>query len=872
MAPYARTAPCRPAFRLPAFPPPVSLRCLAALAMACLLAFASPPLRPAKAQEPQRVAVQFHWLEQFEHAGFYMAREKGFYAEAGLDVDFLPFEKDRTSVVDSVLSGRAQYGVGYSSLIHDFHQDRPVVALAAIFQDSPLVLLSLADKGIDTVPDLKGRRVMMGGDALNAAPVMALLFSQGLVRSDILPQAHSSDIEDLVSGRTDAMSAYISNEPFRLRERGIPYRVFDPKDAGLSFYGNILFSSQQEVRNHPERTRAFVEATLKGWRYAFRNIEESVDVIHDRYNEQGKSREALLYEAEALRDLAVQEGIPVGHVDITKLEKISDAYRLMGIAMSPRPLRDFLWEHVRRGPGRPLDFTPTERAFIENIVVKAGTTTNWAPFAFTDPATDLPSGIGHDFWKLIVESAGLKSRTTAYDSFVHELQSIRSKDLDVIYSVGRTAEREAFARFSQPYATFPIAIATSKEENFLPNANALAGKRIAVGRNFTAHRMMARVHPDLDYLPVSNVKEGLQAVSSGHAFAFVDIMPVLAHAIDRHGFTNLKISGNTGLVFDLRIMVRDDYPELVSIANKVIAAIPAEKSQEILNRWINVTYEQSLDITGYLPYLAAALLVLLLAFSWLFHAKQQAQRANRAKSEFLALMSHDLRTPLNAIMGFADVIRAETFGPIGNPRYRQYVDDIHKSGQLLVNLINDLLDLSRIEAGKYEIEDEEIDLHELVASVHNQCTVLAQDRRITLDNIVPERFPILLGDRRMLTQVLNNLVSNAIKFSNEGGRIETAAGLGGRDRITLQVTDEGIGMSKEELEQVIKPFERANRAEVRRAEGTGLGLFLCQSMMRLLDGDLSIRSARGKGTTVTLSFPPQRTLPRERDVRPAAAQ
>lgn len=267
---------------------------------------ANPAIGVAKSLE--KVAVQFHWLQQFEFAGFYMAQERGFYADAGLDVTFLPHKIGETNVVADIESGKAQYGINYSSLIRDYHNQRPIIALAAIFQDSPMVLMSLYDADISTPKDLKGRKIMFSGDALSAAPIMALLFRHELTRSDFTKLEHSYDIGDLIDGHTDAVTSYIGNEPFHMQELGLGYRIFDPKESGLSFYENILFTSDTELKNHPKRVNAFVKASLEGWRYAFENIEETARIIYDKYNEQDKSIESLIYEGNELKSWGSETG------------------------------------------------------------------------------------------------------------------------------------------------------------------------------------------------------------------------------------------------------------------------------------------------------------------------------------------------------------------------------------------------------------------------------------------------------------------------------------------------------------------------------------------------------------------------------------
>jgi signal transduction histidine kinase len=241
-------------------------------------------------------------------------------------------------------------------------------------------------------------------------------------------------------------------------------------------------------------------------------------------------------------------------------------------------------------------------------------------------------------------------------------------------------------------------------------------------------------------------------------------------------------------------------------------------------------------------------------------ARFQAEEANRAKTEFLANMSHDLRTPLNAILGFSEIMRARAFGELGDRRYAEYVDDIHHSGSLLLSLINDLLDISKVEAGKYELVEENLALDSLIQGSLRQVAGAAQAARQHLTAEVAPNMPVLWGDRRVLAQILNNLLSNAIKFTPEGGRIVVTAWTDALGRILLSVADDGIGMTEEGVAKALRPFEQAHSARAREHTGTGLGLHLCDNFMRLFGGTLEVQSQAGAGTTVTIAFPPARAL------------
>ena len=251
-------------------------------------------------------------------------------------------------------------------------------------------------------------------------------------------------------------------------------------------------------------------------------------------------------------------------------------------------------------------------------------------------------------------------------------------------------------------------------------------------------------------------------------------------------------------------------------------------------------------------------------------AKELAEETNRAKSEFLAHISHELRTPLNAVMGFAELFQSEAFGALGNDKYKEYASHIYGSGRHLLELINDILELSRAEAGKLTLVDSDFEMPGVLVAALEMVRKDATEAGIELNTEVERALPKLRGDERRVRQVAINLLSNAVKFTPRGGRITVRADLDEDYGHRLMVCDTGVGIAKEDIERALKPFVQVDSTLTRRYIGAGLGLPLSQRLVELHGGVLKIESELGEGTTVTACFPAERTVEVTADRRGAA--
>jgi diguanylate cyclase (GGDEF)-like protein len=296
-----------------------------------------------EAMAAEKMRLQLRWLHQFQFAGYYMALEKGFYAQAGLEVDIRPGGPGTLNPLDLLLAGDADFAIANSGLVIARMQGKPLVALAAIMQSSPIVWIVRADSDVYTPQDLAGKRVMLM-PAPESAELLITLAREGVDHERLELQQTSFDPQDLLDGSTDAYNGYISNEPFWLQQQQQPYRLIKPREYGVNFYSDVLTTRETLLQQRPAQVEAFIQASLKGWQYALEHIEESVQLIHQRYAPD-KSLEHLRFEAEQLHKLIMPELVQLGHMNPGRWQAIAQSYLDLGMADGPIELDGFIYKH-----------------------------------------------------------------------------------------------------------------------------------------------------------------------------------------------------------------------------------------------------------------------------------------------------------------------------------------------------------------------------------------------------------------------------------------------------------------------------------------------------------------------------------------------
>ncbi len=515
--------------------------------------------------------------------------------------------------------------------------------------------------------------------------------------------------------------------------------------------------------------------------------------------------------------------------------------------------------------------TAEERAWLtEHPVLRVGIDPQWAPVEFVDGA-GAAQGISTAYLQRLEKILGLRFEIATDLSWTEALRRLRDGTLDLLPAMVATPDRQRLLRFTEPYLSFPAAIFSAADVAYLGSLRALEGKTVAIMRDEATQGWLQRDWPQLALLPVADTHEALRKVAAGEAFAFVGNLVTTSYYIGQSGLTQIRVAGETPYAYELGMGVRGDWPLLAGILQKGLDAIPKNERDAIYHDWISIQYQHDIDYGALWPVLTLAALALFVIVYWnrrlalevhqrrqveaaLTQARNQAEAANRAKSAFLANVSHELRTPLTAVLGFSSLLREKTL----SEKDRGYLEAIRAAGKSLSQLIDDILDLSRIEADKIELRTQPVDPRALLRDLKLMFDHLAAAKGLDLRIAVGAEVPLaLLGDEIRLRQILVNLIGNAIKFTDAGHVEVRATGEeeGGKFHLRVAVADTGPGIPLDQQEEIFHLFTQRRGQDSARYGGTGLGLGICRRLAALMGGEIRLASAPGQGSTFTLVVP-----------------
>jgi len=802
----------------------------------------------------EKVVLQLKWVHQFQFAGYYAAKEKGFYKEAGLDVEIK--ERDiRYDNIEQVIHGEAQYGIADSVLLLYTSKKEPIKIVTPVFQHSPGVVLTLKSSGLDNPYKLNNKKIAFYKKDTDGFALLAMLKSLN-TRPKLERIRVANDYKLLQDKKVDAYVGYLTNEAFYFQDKGIDINIINPANYGFDFYGDMLFTNADEAKNHPLRVEKFKNATLKGWKYALENKEELIKLIKSKYT-VNKSIEHLRYEANAIEQMIQNKSIPLGTLDKGRIEYTLNIYKKFGLIENNIPLNEYIFESFKS----PLDLTSEERLYLQKkSSINMCIDPDWMPYEKNTNGEHI--GMTADYFKLFQEQLNMPINLVNTKSWIESIEYGKQRKCDIFSLVMPTNTRKVYLDFTKPYIKIPLVIATTMQQLFINKITDVKNKKLGIVTGYAYAEILRQKYPTIQLIEIENITKGLKQVENGNLFGFIGTLATLSYQIQKNHVGQLKIAGKLDEEWEGGIGIRNDEPILKTIFNKAIDNITHKQNQDILNKWISVDYEQELDYTiifkwlGVLLFLFTTILfVILKANVKLKEAKQKAEESDKAKSVFLANMSHEIRTPLNAILGFVSLLRKENEG---RERSINYINIVESSSKTLLNTIEDILDFSKIESGKLSIDLIDFNLKEELEVITSLFDAKSSEKDLTLIITFEDNLPkVINSDPHRIKQIVSNLLSNAIKFTQAHKSIEINIGF--EDKyLKISVRDEGKGIAKDKLALIFEPFSQEDNSTTREFGGTGLGLSISNELIRLLGGDkLKIKSELDVGSEFYFEIPVQ---------------
>ena len=809
----------------------------------------------AENESLEKVTLQLQWKHQFEFSGFYAAKEKGFYKAVGLDVSFL--EYDGQSTVDKVVKGRVDYGLDYSSIIAEYSKGKPIVFIANFFKQSPLVII--AQENIKTPSDLKGKKVMGVSDTIDNITLLNMLNKFNVGIKDIENVPTTFNVNDFISKKVDAMTAFSTNELYSLDKKGIKYNVFDPTVFGAEYYDLNLFTSKKKVEINPEEVKKFKEASIKGWKYALAHKEEVADLIMRKYNSQQRSKEALLYEAKQIENLMLSNVYPIGSIDRNRVKLIAENFKQgQFIDSNHLQLDNFIFKyhyHDTQDTAKynSLYLSDQEKNYLERKKeIKMCVDPNWMPYETIENAQHV--GIAADYMNHISSILNTPVTLVSTQTWSESLALFQNEQCDILSLVATTPNRMALMNFTNPYLTSPLVLATQDDKPFISDISELKEKRIGILRNYASAELLENKYLNIHFVKVNTTTIGLKMVEKGELYGFIDSLTPISYQIQKHFPTQLKIAGQLNEKLEMGIATHKNKPLLLAILNKSINSIKDETKQNILQRWGSYKFHHTDSGIKtvwkiFSPILLLAILLIISHYVLRQYNKKLKKQVEHnieelrqkdevllqkqrmaAMGEMLSMIAHQWRQPLGAInfalMGIEVKLASGHFNletKDGREKFLSYLEKKHQSINEYVQHLSTTTDDFR----NFFNPNKSKELVPLTTPIENALSIVQMHMEKHGIEIVKdyqtETELRLYGNEVM--QVILTLLKNAednFLINNIRDPKITIKTQKVNNNLMISIGDNGGGIPKDVVDKIFQPYYSTKNEK----HGTGLGLYM----------------------------------------------
>ena len=823
----------------------------------------------------KKVTIQLSWFDQFQFAGYYMAKEKGFYKNLGLDVEIKPFTFD-IDIPKEVSYGNIDFAVGRETLILERTKDRNIVALYALFQATPLILISTKESEINDINKFKNKRVMTTIDDSSEVSLKAMLISNKVKIESLEFLKHTHNINDLIENKTDIISAYISKAPYELNKRNVEYNVFDPKKFGFDMYSDLLYTSENLINNDLNTVLLFKKASLKGWEYAYSNIEESSELIYNKYNSQKLTKDELIFEGKELKKLSYFNTVNLGEIKKDKIQRIYDLYNLMGLVDGPVDLDKFVFDLNNL---KNLAFSSSELEYLEK---KDDIRMCVVPNAM--PYNDIKDGeyIGFisDYIALIESKIKKPINLVTTESWRQSLEFIKSEKCDFLPSAVLTNQEDKELSFTKSYLNIPFVLLTKSNTSFINNLDSLKDKRISIMEDYGIYNILKNKYSNIEFIVVKDIDEGINKVLSGVNYGHIDTVSTSWYKLQTKYLAKISISAKLDENVNISIATLQDN-ELYSIFQKAVLSIDEYTKDELLNRWIFTEYQKEFDYS----ILWKISIILLIIFLFILYRQKLLKKLNesliekvdektkklteinnelevRIKEEvvenlkkdrllsqqqkmvsmgqMIENIAHQWRQPLSVITTSISGIKIKKLvNDLDDEFLDKTLDSVLNTSQYLSNTIDDFRYFF-----KPQKEKEIFYLEKCCNKTIDLLRVNLKENNIKL--VCNIEHIEILGYETELIQVLINILNNskdALTSIDSSERYIFIDILKENGKALIKIKDNAGGISKDVLEQIFEPYFTTKH----QSQGSGIGLYMCQEIIsKHMNGYVSISNVEFK--------------------------
>ncbi|MCK9622991.1 MAG: ABC transporter substrate-binding protein [Methylobacter sp.] len=861
------------------------------------------------------IHLQLRWHHQFQFAGYYAALEKGYYKDAGLDVT-IHEGTSKKKPVQEVLQGHAQYGEANSELLLERLRGAPLVALAAIYQHSPSVLIARKSAGIHSPDDLVGKKIMLMDQTVDA-DFVAMFNNEGIDKNRLHIIPSSYEIRDLVDGKVDAFNSYLSNEPYFLKQRGVEFTVLNPRNYGVDFYSDILFTTEEELKQHPERVKAFRKASLEGWYYAMNHPQEIIDLLIDKYK-VNKSRDHLEFEADAINSLIIPDVIDLGHMNPWRWRHMAETFVNAGMAENDKLLQGFsydpdpkadqekLIQYVKIGvivilitsfitlillaSYRSLKRKNKIALRNEKLLRLAHETAGMGYYVIDlvtghwegSPLLDKIFGVDAHFernissWATLVHPEHRQRVLDRYQEIIRnherlllEYEIIRPNDTDTRWVIAHGyIEFDKAGNPLKLVGTIQDITERKQTEEIIVCLNKKLKKKVhrqtneLIASNVSLMRKVEELDRSRHQLIEREAKlnsifnasvEGIITINVSNIIVSANAAVETIFGYKPEELVNSSISKLIPL--PARAMNDSAFPNALKTLNQIQEIDGLHKNGSLVPLDIS-TAKYSIDNEHFFTHIVRDVSM----------RKYQEQKETKHLKELahvtrLGLMgemasgiAHEVNQPLSAISSYTQVSLNLINAEL--PDLIKLAEILHKTQDQALRagrIIHRMREFVKSHAQKCSSAD----INKLVHDSVGLCMAELKQNDIKLTFELDNNLPPVHVDQIQIEQVIINLIRNSVDAvkslaEKQQRQLTISSRMTFNNSIQIRVKDNGVGIDKEQQQKILTPFYTT------KADGMGMGLSITRSLVEAHDGTLNFNSQPGKGTTFYFTLPIQR--------------